>query len=37
MYAVGGKNANDDLAAVEAYDPAADTWTPLPALRSAAK
>lgn len=32
VYAVGGKNANSDVAAVEAYDPAADKWTPLPAL-----
>jgi serine/threonine protein kinase/N-acetylneuraminic acid mutarotase len=32
MYAVGGKNAKDDLTTVEAYDPAADAWTTLPAL-----
>ena len=32
VYAVGGTNGTTDLAAVEAYDPAADTWTPMPAL-----
>ncbi|WP_460359329.1 DUF1668 domain-containing protein [Mycobacterium sp. ZZG] len=32
VYAVGGTNGTTDLAAVEAYDPAADTWTALPAL-----
>jgi serine/threonine protein kinase/N-acetylneuraminic acid mutarotase len=32
VYAVGGTSGNSDLAAVEAYDPAADTWTPMPAL-----
>jgi serine/threonine protein kinase/N-acetylneuraminic acid mutarotase len=32
VYAVGGTNGNSDLATVEAYDPAAKTWTPLPDL-----
>jgi serine/threonine-protein kinase PknK len=32
LYAVGGTNGNSDLATVEAYDPAAKTWTPLPDL-----
>ena len=32
VYAVGGTNGTADLAAVEAYDPAADTWTTMPAL-----
>ena len=32
MYAVGGSNGNTDLATVEAYDPAAKSWTTLPAL-----
>lgn len=32
VYAVGGSNGNSDLAAVEAYDPAARTWTRLPDL-----
>ena len=32
VYAVGGTNGTSDLATVEAYDPAADTWTSLPAL-----
>ncbi len=30
VYAVGGTNGNSDLATVEAYDPAAKTWTSLP-------
>jgi serine/threonine protein kinase/N-acetylneuraminic acid mutarotase len=30
VYTVGGTNGTADLAAVEAYDPAADTWTNLP-------
>jgi serine/threonine protein kinase/N-acetylneuraminic acid mutarotase len=30
VYTVGGSNGTADLAAVEAYDPAADTWTSLP-------
>jgi serine/threonine protein kinase/N-acetylneuraminic acid mutarotase len=30
VYTVGGTNGTADLAAVEAYDPAADTWTALP-------
>lgn len=30
VYTVGGSNGTVDLAAVEAYDPAADTWTTLP-------
>jgi serine/threonine-protein kinase PknK len=32
VYAVGGSNANADLATVEAYDPAAKAWTRLPDL-----
>ncbi|OBF05431.1 protein kinase [Mycobacterium sp. ACS4054] len=32
VYAVGGTNGSADLAAVEAYDPAAKTWASLPAL-----
>jgi N-acetylneuraminic acid mutarotase len=32
VYAVGGTNGTTDLATVEAYDPAADTWTTMPAL-----
>lgn len=32
VYTVGGTNGNSDLAAVEAYDPAARTWTKLPDL-----
>jgi len=32
VYAVGGTNGTSDLAAVEAYDPAADTWTAMPEL-----
>jgi serine/threonine protein kinase len=32
IYAVGGTDGNSDLATVEAYDPAAKTWTPLPDL-----
>jgi serine/threonine-protein kinase PknK len=32
VYTVGGANGTGDLATVEAYDPAAKTWTPLPAL-----
>ena len=35
MYAVGGTSGNSDLATVEAYDPAAKTWTPLAALPQA--
>ncbi|AFM15607.1 serine/threonine protein kinase [Mycolicibacterium chubuense NBB4] len=37
VYAIGGTNGTADLATVEAYDPAADTWTamsPLPEPRS---
>lgn len=30
VYAVGGTNGTNDLAVVEAYDPAADTWTSMP-------
>ncbi len=33
VYAVGGANGNTDLTTVEAYDPAAKTWTALPGLR----
>ncbi|MGZ4585970.1 MAG: Kelch repeat-containing protein [Mycobacterium sp.] len=32
MYTVGGTGGNSDLAMVEAYDPAAKTWTRLPDL-----
>jgi serine/threonine protein kinase/N-acetylneuraminic acid mutarotase len=32
VYTVGGTNGTSDLTAVEAYDPVADTWTPMPAL-----
>ena len=32
VYTVGGTNGNSDLAAVEAYDPAARAWTKLPDL-----
>ncbi len=32
VYAVGGTNGTSDLATVEAYDPAADTWTTMPDL-----
>ena len=32
VYVVGGTNGTSDLAAVETYDPAADTWTSLPEL-----
>ena len=32
VYAVGGTNETSDLATVETYDPAADTWTSLPEL-----
>jgi serine/threonine-protein kinase PknK len=32
VYALGGTNGNSDLATVEAYDPAANTWVSLPAL-----
>jgi serine/threonine protein kinase/N-acetylneuraminic acid mutarotase len=32
VYAVGGTNGASDLANVEAYDPAAKTWTPMPDL-----
>ena len=32
VYAVGGTNGTSDLAAAEAYDPAADTWTTMPEL-----
>ncbi|OBG35871.1 serine/threonine-protein kinase [Mycobacterium sp. E3198] len=32
VYAVGGSSGGTDLAAVEAYDPAAKTWTALAAL-----
>ena len=32
VYVLGGANGTADLATVEAYDPAADTWTPLPEL-----
>jgi serine/threonine protein kinase/N-acetylneuraminic acid mutarotase len=35
VYAVGGTNGTSDVAAVEAYDPAADTWTTMPALPEA--
>ena len=32
VYAVGGTDGTADLPTVEAYDPAADSWTSLPAL-----
>jgi len=32
VYVLGGTNGASDLAAVETYDPAADTWTSLPEL-----
>ena len=32
VYVLGGTNGTSDLATVEAYDPAADTWTSLPEL-----
>ncbi|QHP88074.1 Kelch repeat-containing protein [Mycolicibacterium monacense] len=32
VYVVGGTTGSADLATVEAYDPAADTWTDLPPL-----
>ncbi|MGE2721575.1 DUF1668 domain-containing protein [Mycolicibacterium celeriflavum] len=32
MYAIGGTTGSADLAAVEAYDPVADTWSALPEL-----
>lgn len=32
VYVVGGANGSTDLATVEAYDPAADSWTALPPL-----
>jgi serine/threonine protein kinase/N-acetylneuraminic acid mutarotase len=32
VYAVGGTTGTSDLAVVEAYDPAANTWTPMPEL-----
>ena len=32
VYVVGGTNGTADLGAVEAYDPATDTWTTLPDL-----
>ena len=32
VYALGGSNGTSDLATVERYDPAADTWTGLPEL-----
>jgi serine/threonine protein kinase/N-acetylneuraminic acid mutarotase len=32
VYAVGGTDGTAELATVEAYDPAADSWTSLPAL-----
>ena len=36
VYAVGGTNGNTDLATVEAYDPAAKTWTRCPTFRNRA-
>ena len=36
VYAVGGTDGTAELATVEAYDPAADSWTSLPALPSRA-
>jgi serine/threonine protein kinase/N-acetylneuraminic acid mutarotase len=35
VYAVGGTNGTSDLQTVEAYDPAANTWTTLPDLPEA--
>ena len=35
VYAVGGTDGTSDLATVEAYDPAANTWTTLPELPEA--
>jgi len=35
VYAVGGANGSGDLATVEAYDPATNTWTPMPDLARA--
>jgi serine/threonine protein kinase/N-acetylneuraminic acid mutarotase len=32
VYVLGGTNGTSDLATVEAFDPAADTWTTLPEL-----
>jgi N-acetylneuraminic acid mutarotase len=32
VYTVGGSNGTSDMATVEAYDPAADTWATLPEL-----
>ena len=32
VYVLGGTNGTSDLATVETYDPAADTWTSLPEL-----
>ena len=32
VYALGGSNGTSDLATVESYDPATDTWTSLPEL-----
>ncbi|MGU3501997.1 Kelch repeat-containing protein [Mycobacterium sp. C31M] len=32
IYTVGGNDGNADLATVEAYDPAADSWATLPAM-----
>ncbi len=32
VYALGGSNETSDLATVETYDPATDTWTSLPEL-----
>ena len=35
VYTVGGSNGTTDLPSVEAYDPAANTWTPMPELAQA--
>jgi len=35
VYTVGGSNGSTDLPSVEAYDPAANTWTPMPELAQA--
>ena len=35
MYAIGGTDGTSDLTTVEAYDPAANTWTTLPELTEA--